>query len=184
MYDRKSKYHDVSVVQQHLVRLENNVYFVCKSIDHPVSVADVTSGSFATLEMEGQVKYALHYGTEYLVQLLCTQHRLRPSERVIEQHLCDGGALCCLGVVVHFMRQDGQEERQTGNLQRRRFTAVKGLMGHEVSIRMEYQHITYCQQFMRKNIACSNKQYFKWTCSLVFMHVYHFNRPKCFYGFS
>lgn len=26
----------------------------------------------STLEMEGQVKYALHYGIEYLVQLFCT----------------------------------------------------------------------------------------------------------------
>lgn len=36
MHDRKSKYHDVIAVQNHLVQPENNVYFVCKSISYPV----------------------------------------------------------------------------------------------------------------------------------------------------
>lgn len=72
-------------------------------------------------------------------------------------YLCFGAALCCIGVVVHLIGEQGHEERKTFDVSRARLSTVEGLEGATYSVMNQtlsslIAHRNACQSHLKQRL--------------------------------
>lgn len=90
----------------------------------------------------------------------CINYAYSYSLSLILIYLCFGAALCCIGVVVHIIGEQGHEERKTFDMSRARLSTVEGLerttsLVMNQTLSSLISHCNACQLYLKPRLYFS-----------------------------